>query len=385
MGRRATGTVEPLKGAIRLKFTINGARCLETLPLEPTPANLKAAARLMDKIQGAIGNGTYRRGDFFEGGGPKTHEAFTDYADEWLKTLSVAKSTKRSYTTAMRATWKLAFADKLLTDIRYSDVKKAVAAKQAGGATGKTINNQLIPLRDLFKCAVNDRLIASSPTDGIHNLPHQRPEPDPFDGDERALILAHMRDRYDEQIWNYYTFAFGTGARPSEQIILSWPDIDWRRRKAKISKALVEGEVKETKTSLIRHVDLADTVMDALKRQKVHTFMKDPEGPVFNDPLHGKPFPNERAPRRRFFQPTLRALGIRGRDAYQTRHTFATELLMGGVNPAYIAKQLGHANTGMLFKHYSKWIDGADRGSEAAKLNAILSASKAPSDAEKEG
>ena len=60
------------------------------------------------------------------------------------------------------------------------------------------------------------------------------------------------------------------------------------------------------------------------------------------------------------------------RDAYQTRHTYATLALMAGVNPAYIARQLGHANMAMLFKHYSKWIDGADAGREKSKLNKVF-------------
>jgi len=45
---------------------------------------------------------------------------------------------------------------------------------------------------------------------------------------------------------------------------------------------------------------------------------------------------------------------------------------MAGVNPAYIARQPGHANTAMLFKHYSKWIEGADSGLEARKLNHVF-------------
>jgi integrase len=44
-------------------------------------------------------------------------------------------------------------------------------------------------------------------------------------------------------------------------------------------------------------------------------------------------------------------LGIRQRPAYNTRHTFATVALMAGVNPAYSARQLGHAITAILFKH----------------------------------
>ncbi len=62
-------------------------------------------------------------------------------------------------------------------------------------------------------------------------------------------------------------------------------------------------------------------------------------------------------------------MGIRRRRAYNTRHTYATVVLMAGVNLAYIARQLGHKDTSMLLKHYARWIDGADKGSEAAKLN----------------
>jgi len=70
--------------------------------------------------------------------------------------------------------------------------------------------------------------------------------------------------------------------------------------------------------------------------------------------------------------PTLKAVGLRHRDCYQTRHTFATTALMAGVNPAYIARQLGHTNMGMLLKHYARWIDGADKGREATLVNKLF-------------
>jgi hypothetical protein len=43
-----------------------------------------------------------------------------------------------------------------------------------------------------------------------------------------------------------------------------------------------------------------------------------------------------------------------------------------GARPGYVARQLGHANTGMLFKVYSKWIDGSDNQRERAKLDAAF-------------
>jgi integrase len=61
------------------------------------------------------------------------------------------------------------------------------------------------------------------------------------------------------------------------------------------------------------------------------------------------------------------------RRAYQTRHTYATNNLMGGVNPAYIARQMGHSNAKILFTVYAKWIDAADRGREKAKMEAVMS------------
>lgn len=72
-------------------------------------------------------------------------------------------------------------------------------------------------------------------------------------------------------------------------------------------------------------------------------------------------------PEQTCFHPTLLRLGLRLRDAYQTRHIFATLALMAGINPAYIARQHG-----MLFKHYSKWIDGADADRQKSKLNGVF-------------
>lgn len=38
------------------------------------------------------------------------------------------------------------------------------------------------------------------------------------------------------------------------------------------------------------------------------------------------------------------------------------------------AWHFGHKDTTMLLKHYVRWIDGADKGAEAAKLNAAFTA-----------
>ncbi|MGV8294653.1 site-specific integrase, partial [Pseudomonas aeruginosa] len=70
----------------------------------------------------------------------------------------------------------------------------------------------------------------------------------------------------------------------------------------------------------------------ALTRQKEHSFL--PGGHVFLNPETGSPFTDTADAVRAVWRPTLKALGIRDRDARQTRHTFATLCLMAGMNPA---------------------------------------------------
>jgi integrase len=53
----------------------------------------------------------------------------------------------------------------------------------------------------------------------------------------------------------------------------------------------------------------------------------------------------------------------------QTRHTYGTLALMGGVKPSYISKQMGYVSPAMLFKHYARWIDAAGGGREGDEMN----------------
>ncbi|EKD73099.1 MAG: hypothetical protein ACD_45C00462G0002 [uncultured bacterium] len=52
----------------------------------------------------------------------------------------------------------------------------------------------------------------------------------------------------------------------------------------------------------------------------------------------------------------VKKAGVRYRNPYQTRHTYASMLLSAGENPLWVAKQMGHQNTEMIIKHYGRWI-----------------------------
>lgn len=373
-GRRGSG-VEVHGDKLRIRFTFNGKRFAEPLDLAATPPNIKAATRMSAEVRQKIVLGVFDHAATFPNSKnverqPEIIETVKDYAGRWVMTLTGEKSTVDGYKAQMEGFWVPELGELALPAVKHTDIATAIAEKAAEGITGKTTNNLLIPIRAMFAAAVADKKITSSPVSQIHNRRHQKPPIDPFSRDEMDMIVGRLSTGL-QVIYNYFLFAFTTGMRPSELIALRWGDIDWNRRTAQVSRAQVRHKEKGTKTHQVRDVDLNDLAVTALTAQKAHTFLRGPDVPIFCDPS-GARWLSERKLREDFFHPALKACGIRRRPAYNTRHTYATVALMNGVNPAYIARQLGHANTAMLFKHYAKWIEGADSGLEARKLNLVF-------------
>jgi integrase len=94
-------------------------------------------------------------------------------------------------------------------------------------------------------------------------------------------------------------------------------------------------------------------------------------GHVWLDPRYGTPWVDERAFRRSYWTPMLKALGIRYRRPYNLRHTRATMLLMAGAAPAWCAKQLGHS-VEVFLSTYAKWLDGDADTVQLQRLEASL-------------
>ncbi|HWX01391.1 site-specific integrase [Collimonas sp.] len=371
---RARG-VELRDKSIRVVFIWQGKQRREKLDLRPTPANIKYAERLVAEIKSKISVGTFDYAATFPNS-PHAAESATDtptFADAcelYLETKGrLADATQSQYRNALEF-WKGKFgADTRINLITHGKIAAAVGGHPWPSA--KLCNNYLIPLRGTFILAGRDMRDVVNPIEGIENSKHQKTPPDPLTIVEMERILADMTERFDLQVAHYFIFAFLTGMRPEEIIAIRWDDIDWNNRTICVSRAKTfKGGLKDLKTSEVRDVDLVDRAMNMLQAQKRFTYMKRAE--IFENPVTGRPWHDERSQRDHYWKPCLKKLGIRARRAYQTRHTYATTALMAGVNPAYIARQLGHANAKMLFTVYAKWIDAADRGREKAKMEAVL-------------
>ena len=339
---------------IQISFTWKRRRIQTTLKMEPTKGNLKYAERLRASILLEIAQGTFDPEKYFDTGEEKSLPTVEEALTSWLAShkRTTAASTLRDYRSA--ATFHLIprFGHLTLDAVTPSLVRAWIASLT--DISNKRVNNILVPLRGIFADAFHDGVIDRNPMDRIKNLSLDTREPDPFSPEEVAAIL----EKAEGPLRHLVQFAFWTGLRTSELIALEWGDVDWGRGSIFVRRAIVRKVTKDTKTKAgHREVKLLAPAIEALNAQKEHSLLAG--GRIFTNPITRTPW-NDDTAILRHWQSLLRKAGIRYRNPYQTRHTYASLLLSAGENPMWVASQMGHADWGMIRKRYGRWIPSMD-------------------------
>lgn len=151
---------------------------------------------------------------------------------------------------------------------------------------------------------------------------------------------------------------------------LRWSEVDTRSRRAKVCRIRLYGKIKErTKTKVSREVLLNDRALLALEKARLLTAARSdyvfaPDGSGDRSELYIR----SETGAKRYWLSALRESGMRYRRMYDTRHTYAKMCLMSGMNPAFIAAQLGHS-VQVLLSTYAKWISSSSDFAELEKLD----------------
>jgi len=125
-----------------------------------------------------------------------------------------------------------------------------------------------------------------------------------------------------------------------------------------VNKALTDcdDEPADVKTAASdRIVHLSPTVIHALDCQKMHTKLAGRE--IFQNPHQNERWKGSE-PICRQFKTVLRNAGVRYRNPYQTRHTYASMQLTVGENLAFISEQMGHTDVAFTLRTYASYIQG---------------------------
>ena len=393
-------------GLLFFDFRYQGKRYREQTLLNDTKSNRKKMEEVLTKIENDISEGIFDHQKYFPKSNSNHHSStqnvieeavagtlpvpqtaaisqvqsiiqttplFEVFAEKWFDECKIGW--RRSYIETMRNTIDKHllpyFGDKMVSSIRREDILDfrsqlaKVPGRKSQNLSARRINAIVLGLRQILNEAA-DRYNFTTPGQRVKPLKIKRQEIAPFTLDEVNLILKTIRADYRD----YFIVRFFTGMRTGEIHGLKWKYIDFKNRQILIRETLVRDEMEEEgKTDLsIREIFMSDVVYEALLRQRDMTF-KHSEFVFCN--AFGKPH-NLNNLTNRIWYPILRHLGFELRRPYTTRHTAATLWLAAGENPEWIARQMGHATTEMLFRVYSRYVPNLTRNDGSA-FNRLLS------------
>lgn len=358
-------------------FRYEGRRCKEYTGLFDTPANRRDVQKLVKRLDAALLLGTFDYAEFFPDsprameGQPEAEEVakeiddrirFTDFAEQWF--IEKRVEWRHSYQSTIRISLDNylipTFGEMPVEDITKAKILEfRVSLAKIPGQGGapslspSRINHIMTPLRMILTEAA-DRYEFHNPWQNIRPLKEPRTQVEPFSLDEVQKILRWVRDDYRA----YYIVRFFTGLRSSEVDGLKWQYVDFERRQILVREALVQGRMVPTKTDgSMRDIDMNSLVFEALKKRRRE--MSDFSDYVFCS-RSGHPLANRNVTRRVWY-PLLQELELKPRRPYQTRHTAATLWLASGESPEWIARQMGHTTTEMLFRVYSRYVPNLTR------------------------
>lgn len=390
-----------------MDFRYRGRRCREYTALVDNAANRKKLEKALSKIESEIVAGTFIYANYFPNSkalkrlevaeARATGEAaamtpvaaavdsvikdaapeaplFQTFANQWVDEHSIEwrRSHIRSLLSTLNSRLIPQFGGKPVGQITKADILafRATLAKVKGrgdkeGLSPKRIN-EIVGLLGQILDEAADRFEFTSPTTNIKRLRLRKTDVDPFSLTDVQRILATVRADYKQ----YFVTRFFTGMRTGEVHGLKWKYVDFDLRVIRVRETFVLGEDEYTKTDgSQRDIQMSQPVFDALQEQfKVTGKASDY---VFCNmagvPLDNKNFSD------RIWYPLLRHLGLQKRRPYQTRHTAATLWLASGEAPEWIARQLGHTSTEMLFRVYSRYVPNLTRQDGSAMERLLAS------------
>lgn len=379
------------RGTLFFDFRFAGKRCREYTALEDTPANRKRVERVLAAIESDIANGTFVYERYFPSTADKpiaspeaigtrvatTPEAtlaaaptpaipatpdFRSFAQDWMRNhavewrrshIKVLSSTIDGHLVPYFGSTAIAEIDKRAILTFRTHLAALPGRGSKPGLSNKRINGILAPLRQMLAEAAELYGFAS-PMATMKPLKVRKTDVEPFTLDQVQSLLATVRADYRD----YFTVRFFTGMRTGEVHGLKWKYVDFANRLILVRESFVLGEDEYTKTDgSQRDIQMTQVVYDALTRQKGATGNL---GEYVFCNREGRPLDNKNFTDR-VWNPLLRHLDLKPRRPYQMRHTAATLWLASGEAPEWVARQLGHSSTQMLFTVYSRFVPNMTR------------------------
>ncbi|MEO0301668.1 MAG: site-specific integrase [candidate division WOR-3 bacterium] len=256
---------------------------------------------------------------------------FEEMANLFLENYSRInkKSWKRDYFIIKNLN--IFFGGRYIYEITNLDIENYKKKRLIEGVSYSTINRELACLRTIFNKAVEWKILRNNPPKiTLYKIDNQR---------VRYLTLEEINSLINispEPLRSIIIIALNTGMRRGEILNLKWRDIDFKERIITIY---------DTKNKEKRYVPINDTTINTLLGIKTNSLSeyvfpgKDGKGHISEHYIS------------HLFEKAVERAGIKDFRFHDLRHTFASYLVMNGVDLKTVQELLGHKTFNMTLRY----------------------------------
>ena len=219
--------------------------------------------------------------------------------------------------------------DKRLSDITPLDLERYRRKRQDDGRSDITINRELAFLRNLFNMAIKWGRAHTNPVREVRFAQENNQRIRFLAYEEEARLLGACK----EPLKPLVIAALHTGFRASELLSLTWEDVDFERRTVRVQAGYA-------KNGESRSVPMNEMLTRTLQEVRIS------HGSVFRNRT-GAPYRSYRTA----FNTAVRRAKIVDFTFHDLRHTFASRLVMGGIDLTTVKELMGHKDITMTLRY----------------------------------
>jgi integrase len=382
--KRGEGSITRKNGSRKLyvDFYYYGERIEKSTGKDDTPENRLIVRRWLDDQLKKIDEGIFKFSEAFPGASEKEKRLFAqkegwdyhpepqrilfeDYSAEWMRKFEEDEEslTKKQDFEQNYNYWILPyFAGKTFYQITATEMKQFLGKLKwkEGKNTGKRLSrsrvkNILIPLRAIWNDACDENhWQLPDPFRNLHKkMPQKVKKPpkvfrfeewvsvieniDPFYRDVAEVMMmtgmigSEIAGLKKEHIYDGLIHVQDSIVRKVERVGML--KTEHRKREVLISQALKERLDAAIERSTGRYV----FSMEDGRRFNINSFRKTP------------------------WSKAILKAGVKYRDTYTMRHSFAMWCLVGGIHPERLVGLLGHGSKQMVYEVYGKYVQGVEK------------------------
>jgi site-specific recombinase XerD len=257
------------------------------------------------------------------------------YLTEWSEINKAPSSHQRDINSLKHLNQR--FGTKYLSDIRRVDVEGYIAGRRRDACAAGTLNREFSCLKNLLRKAVEWELLDVSPAAGVGKVREEVKEFEWLTENECLRLISACTAHLAPIV----VLALNTGMRRGELLQLEWKDVDFQQGLITLG---------QTKNGEIRHIPMNDQTRRTLSEYSTvgRRIVNGIVSPYVFSSSEGKPLKGFRNGLNAAVERAHIKKHIRPHDL---RHTFASHLVMKGVDLRTVAKLLGHRDIRVTMRY----------------------------------